>query len=85
MSDQGIDTLLGEINNREIEVKVEFVFGIRKDIFPNIFVLDADFIIYPAANFIVIYNNTLKFNKKPQQLISGTCHSNGNNKSLTSN
>lgn len=59
-------------------VKLEWIFGIRNDISPNIFMLDSDTLVYPASHYIVIFNHTRKlpFNQI-QQFIYGTPHSKG--------
>ena len=42
----------------KVILKLEWIYGIRKDICPNVFLLDKDTIIYPASNYIVVYNFT---------------------------
>ena len=43
----------------QIIIKLEWIFGIRKDFLPNVEFLGKDTIVYPASNNIVIYNFTL--------------------------
>ncbi len=72
------DSLLMDTPDQDINIKTEYIFGIRKDLLPNFYCIDQDFIVYAAANYIIVYNHTLKYNRKPQQFIAGAMHSNGN-------
>jgi len=76
MSDN-IDAILHEAPDQDINVKIEYIFGLRQDLYQNIYAIDADFILYAAANYIIIYNHTLKSHRKAQQFIPGSLHSNG--------
>ena len=61
-----------------IIVKLEWIFGIRKDILPNVFLLDKDTIVYPASNYIVIYNFTRNMGSlNLQHYINGQMNSKG--------
>jgi len=71
------DNLLAETPDHDINIKTEYIFGIREDLSPNVYTIDQDYIVYAAANYIIIYNYTLK-HKKTQQFIPGAIHSNGN-------
>jgi WD40 repeat protein len=71
-----------KVNNKEktkqTTVNIEWIFGMRKDIEPNLLMLDADTLVYPASHHIVIFNHTRKFPKsQTQQFIKGTVFSNG--------
>lgn len=64
--------------NSKTSLKLEWIFGIRKDIWPNIFVLDMETIVYPASHYIVIYNHTKRLPLNQQQtFIQGTQFSKG--------
>jgi len=58
-------------------VKLDWIFGIRRDLTPNILVLDQDTIIYPAGHYIVLYNHTNKHKGSTQQFIPGSKFSKG--------
>lgn len=58
-------------------VKLEWIFGIRNDILPNLYVIDADTMIYPASNYIVIYHTRKMPYNQVQHFIQGTPHSKG--------
>ena len=63
---------------KKANIKLDWIFGIRKDILPNVLSLDFNTLVYPAGHYIVIYDHT----KKPplsqiQQFIAGTPHSKG--------
>ena len=47
-----------EEKKQQVFLKLDWIFGIRKDIYPNVFTLDKDTLVYPASNYIVIYNHT---------------------------
>ena len=66
-------------NNKQklTSVKLEWIFGIRNDILPNVYLIDADTLIYPASNYIVIYNTRKMPNSQVQHFIQGTPHSKG--------
>lgn len=64
--------------NSRANLNLEWIYGIRKDIFPNIFVLDYETIVYPASNYVVIYNHTKRLPLNQQQtFISGSQFSQG--------
>ena len=61
-----------------VNVKLEWIFGIRHDITPNIFLLDKDTLVYPASNYIVLYNYTKNLGPlNLQHYIPGSNHSKG--------
>ena len=72
-----VDSLLLEAQEMDINIRPEFIFGIRKDLNPNIYVIDTDFLVYAAANYIILYNYSNKANIRPQQFIAGETFSNG--------
>ena len=62
----------------QIIIKLEWVFGIRKDIIPNVEFLGKDTIVYPASNNIVIYNFARNMGSMNlQHYIPGKPHSKG--------
>ena len=62
----------------QITVKLEWIFGIRRDFLPNVFFLGKDTIVYPASNNIVIFNHTRNIgNMNLQHYIPGQPHSKG--------
>ena len=62
----------------QIIVKLEWIFGIRKDFLPNVEFLGKDTIVYPASNNIVIFNHTRNMgNMNLQHYIPGQPHSKG--------
>lgn len=62
----------------KVALKLDWIFGIRKDIMPNIFLLDSDTIVYLAGHYIVIYNFTKKVPQNQyQQFIQGIPQSKG--------
>ena len=62
----------------QIIVKLEWIFGIRKDFLPNVEFLGKDTIVYPASNNIVIFNYTRNMgNMNLQHYIPGQPHSKG--------
>ena len=62
----------------QIIIKLEWVFGIRKDILPNVAFLGTDTIVYPASNNIVIYNFKRNMGSMNlQHYIQGQPHSKG--------
>ena len=62
----------------QITVKLEWIFGIRRDFLPNVFFLGKDTIVYPASNNIVIFNHTRNMgNMNLQHYIPGQPHSKG--------
>ena len=62
----------------QIIVKLEWIFGIRKDFLPNVEFLGKDTIIYPASNNIVIFNYLRNMgNMNLQHYIPGEAHSKG--------
>lgn len=64
--------------NKQLSVKLEWIFGIRNDITPNMFMLDNETLVYPAGHYIVIFNYTKKVPPNQiQQFIVGTPHSKG--------
>ena len=67
-----------EIPRKSI-LKLEWIFGIRNDLKPNLYFLDNETIVYPAAHYIVIYNHTKRVSyNQIQQFIYGTPNSKGN-------
>jgi hypothetical protein len=71
---------------RKSALKIEWIFGIRNDIKPNIQLLDNETLVYPAAHYMVIYNYTKRLsNNQIQQFIPGTLHSKGFNTFSTIN
>ena len=62
----------------QIIVKLEWIFGIRKDFLPNVEFLGKDTIVYPASNNIVIFNYLRNMgNMNLQHYIPGQAHSKG--------
>ena len=62
----------------QIIIKLEWVFGIRKDFVPNIEFLGKDTIVYPVSNNIVIYNFDRNLGSMNlQHYIQGKQHSKG--------
>ena len=62
----------------QIIIKLEWIFGIRKDFLPNVEFLGKDTIVYPASNNIVIYNFTRNMGSMNlQHYIQGKPHSKG--------
>lgn len=60
------------------QLKIDWIFGIRTDIFPNLFILDLETILYPASHYIVIYNHKKSLPIHEQQtFIPGTPFSKG--------
>lgn len=67
-----------EKHQKKIQIKLEWIFGIRNDMFPNIFVLDSETVVYPAGHYIVIFNVSKKLAQNQlQKFIAGTPHSKG--------
>lgn len=67
-----------KLKNLKVTCKLDWIFGIRKDIWPNIFILDLETIVYPASNYVVIYNHKKTLSLSEQQtFISGTPFSKG--------
>ena len=63
---------------KKIQIKLEWIFGIRNDIHPNIYMLDSDTVIYPAGHYIVIFNVSKKLPQNQiQKFIAGTPNSKG--------
>ena len=63
---------------KQVIVKLEWIFGIRNDLCPNIYLLDKDTLIYPAGNYIVILNHPRNLGlNNVQHYIPGTPHSKG--------
>jgi len=63
---------------KQTSVKLQWVFGIRKDITPNLLMIDADTVVYPASHYLVIFNHNRKIPfSQIQQFIPGTPHSKG--------
>jgi len=63
---------------KKIQIKLEWIFGIRNDIFPNIYMLDSDTVVYPAGHYVVIFNVSKKLPQNQlQKFILGTPHSKG--------
>jgi len=82
MNSETSNTKEGEGKEKEkqkkIQIKLEWVFGIRKDIFPNIHMLDQDTVVYPAGHYVVIFNVSKKLPQNQlQKFILGTPHSKG--------
>ena len=62
----------------QIIIKLEWIFGIRKDFLPNVEFLGKDTIVYPASNNIVIYNFARNMGSMNlQHYIQGQPHSKG--------
>ena len=62
----------------QIIIKLEWIFGIRKDFLPNVEFLGTDTIVYPASNNIVIYNFKRNMGSMNlQHYIQGQPHSKG--------
>jgi hypothetical protein len=60
------------------QVKLSWIFGIRNDIKPNIYLLDNETLVYPAGHNLVIFNYPKKLDyNQIQQYIQGKTHSNG--------
>jgi hypothetical protein len=73
------DTIL-LTQNKKSQVRLEWIFGIRNDIRPNMYLLDNETLVYPAGHNLVIFNYTKKLPyKQIQQYIQGTPHSHGIN------
>ena len=74
-----VETSMNQQLVKKPTVKLEWIFGIRNDLLPNILVLDHDTIVYPAGHYIVIYNHAKKQQPKGyvQQFISGSKYSKG--------
>jgi len=63
---------------KKINIKLEWIFGIRNDIFPNIYMIDSDTVVYAAGNYVVILNISKKLpQNQHQKFIIGTPHSKG--------
>jgi hypothetical protein len=63
---------------KKSQIRLDWVFGIRNDIKPNIYLLDNETLVYPAGHNIVIFNHPKKLPyNQIQQYIHGTQHSNG--------
>lgn len=62
----------------KVKVKLDWIFGIRSDFYPNLFLLDQETIVYPASHYIVIYNfkKTLSLSEQ-QTFIQGSLFSKG--------
>ena len=75
------EIVMSEVQKKEqkkpsVNVKLEWIFGIRHDITPNIFLLDKDTLVYPASNYIVLYNYTKNLGPlNLQHYIPGSDHS----------
>ena len=56
-------------------IKIDWIFGIRKDIHPNILMMDKSTMIYPAGNYLISYS----YNKdrENQHFVEGTPYSKG--------
>ena len=39
---------INSLSNKKNNLKLDWIFGIRSDMFPNVFVLDFETIVYPA-------------------------------------
>lgn len=65
-------------NKPKIKIELDWIFGIRKDMYPNIYYFNDYTFIYPAGHYIVIYNydGMLGPNNR-QHFIKGTPHSQG--------
>ena len=62
----------------QIIIKLDWVFGIRKDFLPNVEFLGKDTIVYPASNNIVIFNFARNMGSMNlQHYIQGKPHSKG--------
>ena len=62
----------------QIIVKLDWIFGIRKDFLPNVEFLGKDTVVYPASNTIVIFNFARNMgNMNLQHYIQGQPHSKG--------
>lgn len=75
-----LDLLASNKNNynKKATLKLEWIFGIKKDIWPNVFILDLETIVYPASHHIVIYNHTKRLPLNQQQtFIQGSQFSKG--------
>ena len=69
---------------QQVYLKLEWIFGIRKNIFPNVFVLDKDTVVYPASNYVVICNHTKNMGPvNAQHYIPGSPESKGISKIAT--
>lgn len=63
---------------KQVIVKLEWIFGIRNDLTPNIYLLDKDTLIYPAGNYLVVFNHPKNLGQNNiQHYIPGTPHSKG--------
>ena len=70
----------------QIIIKLDWIFGIRKDFLPNIEYLGKDTIIYPASNNLVIFNFTRNMGSMNlQHYIQGRPHSKGITSMITMN
>ena len=68
----------GKEKQKKASIRIEWIFGIRNDINPNIYMLDTDTVIYPASAYVVILNISKKLPQNQQQkFITGTPHSKG--------
>jgi len=64
--------------SKKAQMKLDWIFGMRKDLLPNVLSLDLDTLVYAAGHYIVIYNHTRKLPlSQIQQFIPGTPHSKG--------
>jgi hypothetical protein len=63
---------------RQVIIKLEWIFGIRNDLTPNIYLLDKDTLIYPAGNYVVVFNYPRNLGANNiQHYIPGSPHSKG--------
>jgi WD40 repeat protein len=68
----------GKEKQKKANIRIEWIFGIRNDMIPNIYMLDTDTVVYPASAYVVILNISKKLPQNQQQkFITGTPHSLG--------
>ncbi len=60
---------------KKISIKLDWIFGIRKDLLPNVLMLDINTVVYPAGHYVVVLN--ISKEKREQRFIAGTPHSKG--------
>jgi hypothetical protein len=76
--EQNMEEKKKEEKKPQVTIKLDWIFGIRKDFLPNLFILDKDTIVYPASNYVVILNYTKNMGPlNLQHYIPGTKHSKG--------
>jgi cilia- and flagella-associated protein 57 len=78
IAENSVSTNQGKEKQKQTSVKLQWIFGIRRDILPNVLMLDSETLVYAASHYIVIFNHTRKLPySQVQQFISGTPHSKG--------